>query len=76
MSSGARGMELVRILEASSASLRQGGSRIPFIPPDGPRPAQAATHSPGAEGHGAPKVEKKNLPETARHRATQPAVTA
>jgi predicted dehydrogenase len=76
LSCGTRGMELVRILEASSASLRQGGSRIPFIQPDGPRPAQAATHSPGAEGNGAPKVEKKNLPETARHRATQPAVTA
>jgi len=76
LSCGARGMELVRILEASSASLRQGGSRIPFVLPDGPQPAQASAHSPGTEGNGSPKGEKKHPPETARHRATQPAVTA
>ena len=76
LSCGARGMELVRILEASSASLRQGGSRIPFVQLDGPQAAQATAPSPGVEGDGAPKGEKKYLPETARHRATQPAVTA
>ena len=76
LSCGVRGMELVRILEASSASLRQGGSRVAFVQPEGPQPAQGTARSPGAEGNGGPKVEKKNLPETARHRATQPAVTA
>jgi predicted dehydrogenase len=30
LSCGVRGLELVRILEASSASLKQGGGRIPF----------------------------------------------
>jgi predicted dehydrogenase len=76
LSCGVRGMELVRILEASSASLRQGGSRIPFVQPEGPPPAPATAHLPGADADGAPKGEKKYLPETARHRATQPAVTA
>ena len=76
LSCGTRGMELVRILEASTASLKLGGSRIPFVHAEGPRPAPDYTHTPGTEGNGAPKVEKKNPPQTARHRATQPAVTA
>ena len=76
LSCGLRGLELVKILEASSASLKQGGSRIPFAHAEGPRPARAAAPAGRAEGNGALKVEKKNLPETARHRAVQPAVTA
>jgi predicted dehydrogenase len=76
LSCGTRGMELVKILEASSASLRLGGSRIPFVQTDGLRPAQADACSPGVDGNGARKEEKQNLAETARHRATQPAVTS
>jgi predicted dehydrogenase len=74
LSCGRRGMELVRILEASSASLRQGGSRIPFVRVEGPRPGRAGEEPPGSEGNGAPKAEKKNPPPAARHRAAQPAV--
>jgi predicted dehydrogenase len=75
LSCGTRGLELVKILEASSASLRLGGSRIPFVHSEGPRSGQASPHSSGAGGNGAPKAEKKILPAAARHRAAQPAVT-
>ena len=75
LSCGVRGMELVRILEASSASLRQGGSRIPFVHADGPRPAPLARTPRESAGDGAPKVEKKPAPDgppprdpTRRHR--------
>ena len=68
LSCGTRGMELVRILEASSASLKQGGSRIPFVAQETPRPV------PVAEANG--NHQKKDPPPTARRRATQPAVIA
>jgi len=75
LTGGTQGMDLVRILEASSASLWQGGSRIPFVHAEKPRAAQAGAHSPGVERDGAPRADK-HPPETARHRATHPAVTA
>jgi predicted dehydrogenase len=76
LTGGTQGMELVKILEASSASLWQGGSRIPFVHAEKPRAAQTGARPPGAERNGAPKAENKHLPETARHRATHPAATA
>jgi predicted dehydrogenase len=75
LTGGTQGMDLVRILEASSASLWQGGSRIPFVHAEKPRAAQAGAHPPAVERDGAPRVDK-HLPETARHRGTHPAVTA
>ena len=76
LSCGLRGMELVRILEASSASLRLGGSPVPFVHAEKLRPVQANARSPGAgDNHGASEADK-HLTGTARHRATQPAVTA
>jgi predicted dehydrogenase len=74
LSCGVRGMELVKILEASSASLRQGGSRIPFVHADAARAVRAGAPLPAASGNGDPKVEKKNPPPTARRRAVQPVV--
>ncbi len=76
LSCGIRGLELVKILEASSASLKEGGSRIPFVHAERPRPVRAAASPHVVEGNGASKQEKKNPPPTARHRATPPAVTS
>jgi predicted dehydrogenase len=39
---GARGMELVKILEASSASLKKGGSPVPFVSAGQAAPAEPA----------------------------------
>jgi len=75
MTGGVQGMELVKILEASSASLWQGGSRIPIVHDKALPPAQAGAHSPAAERNGAPKADSKHLPETGRHRATHPVVS-
>jgi predicted dehydrogenase len=75
LSCGVRGMELVKILEASSASLRQGGSRIPFVHAEGPRSVQAGAPLPAASANGDSKVEKKTPPPTARRRPVQPVVT-
>jgi predicted dehydrogenase len=77
LSCGVRGMELVRILEASSASLRQGGSRIPFVQAGEPQLGWAGAQLPEVRGNGVPKIEKKkSLPAAPRHHAVQPAVTA
>ena len=77
LSCGVRGMELVKILEASSASLREGGSRIPFVHEEEPRHGWAGAHLSPAGGNGVRKIEKKkNLPQTARPQAVPPAVTA
>jgi predicted dehydrogenase len=76
LTGGAQGMELVKILEASSASLRQGGSRIPFVHVEKPRVAQAGAHPPGAERNNGGSKADKHPPETARHPAAHPAVTA
>ncbi|MGA2555934.1 MAG: Gfo/Idh/MocA family oxidoreductase [Verrucomicrobiota bacterium] len=76
LSSGIRGLELVKILEACTASLHQGGSRIPFVDPEQPRLARSAAPPQKVEGNGGSKADKKNLPPTARPRAAQPAVTA
>ncbi len=76
LSNGLRGLELVKILEACTASLHQGGSRIAFVNPLEPQLARPAARPPKADGNGAPKAEKKHLPTTARPRATPPAVTA
>jgi predicted dehydrogenase len=45
---GARGLELVRILEASSASLQRGGGAIPFLRPEALPLAQIHAHDRGA----------------------------
>jgi predicted dehydrogenase len=75
LSCGARGMELVKILEASSASLRQGGSRVAFVKDAEPRFGWDAGHNPGGDGNGAAKMEKKkHAPSGGRERAVQPAV--
>jgi predicted dehydrogenase len=76
LSCGARGMELVRILEASSASLRQGGSRIPFVHSDGQRPPPAGPPTAGTDGNGAAKIEKKHPVEPPSRRPAQPTLTA
>ena len=76
LSCGVRGMELVKILEASSASLRQGGSRIPFVHDGGARDVRAGAPLPAASGNGEHKVEKVNTPTTGRRRAVQPVVIA
>jgi len=73
LTSGLQGMELVKILEASSASLQQGGGRIPFLQAEEPRFERAGAHTQGAGGNGSPKLEKKN---PARHGAAEPAVIA
>jgi predicted dehydrogenase len=70
LSCGIRGLELVRILEASTASLKQSGGRIPFITHHETRPGTAAPVN------GAHPPPKKDPPPTARRRATLPAVTA
>ena len=62
LSCGRRGLELVRILEASSASLKQGGSPVSFIIPE-------EAHLPRSNGHPAspdPKTEKKTVKQPAR----------
>jgi hypothetical protein len=74
LSCGVRGMELVRILEASSASLRQGGSRVPFVHAGGAQAVRGGTRHPGAAGNGESKEEKKSTPTTVRRRTVQPAV--
>jgi predicted dehydrogenase len=77
LSCGVRGMELVRILEASSASLRQGGSRIPFVQAGEPQMGWSGARLPEVRGNGVPKIEKKkSQPPAPRHPAVQPAVTA
>ena len=76
LSSGLRGLELVKILEACTASLHQGGSRIPFVHHEEPRRVRAALHPRPAEDNGTPKADKKNPPPTARPSAALPAVTA
>jgi len=74
LSCGVRGMELVKILEASSASLKQGGSRIPFIRSDGPRYSQDAARLQGSEARGA-STEKKSQPHPSGQHAPHPAVS-
>jgi predicted dehydrogenase len=76
LSCGLRGLELVRILEASSVSLKQGGSPVPFVMP-------ALSVIPEANGqphdgatNGATKVRKEAFPQLMRRGAEQPAVAA
>jgi hypothetical protein len=76
LSSGRQGMELVKILEACSVSLQNGGSRIPFVLPDPPRLLRVATLPAKANGNGTHKAVKKDLPAPAPNHAVQPAVAA
>jgi hypothetical protein len=77
LSCGVRGMELVKILEASSASLRQGGGRIPFVHAEETRRDWIGAHLPAARGNGVPKIEKKkSLPPAPGRPADPPAVIA
>ena len=76
LSCGLRGLELVKILEACTVSLQNGGSRVPFVLPDQPRLVRTAVLPEKARGNGAHKPEKKDLPAPARNHAVQPAVTA
>jgi predicted dehydrogenase len=76
LTSGVRGLELVRILEASSASLKLGGGAVPFV-------ASAPTCFAGVRGHerlgaanGVSKLEESLLPGLIRNYAVEPAVAA
>jgi predicted dehydrogenase len=76
LSNGVRGMELVKILEASSDSLKQGGARVPFTHHDPRRPDRAAAVPKSVKGNGASGSEKNNQGEKAGQPAIQPALTA
>jgi hypothetical protein len=69
-------MELVKILEASSDSLKQGGARVPFTHHDPRRPDQATAAPRSVKGNGATRTEKKNQGEKDGPLAVQPALTA
>jgi predicted dehydrogenase len=76
LSCGTRGMELVRILEASSISLKHGGSPVPFVNPQSPRLAQSNGQSREAGANGDSKLEKRNFPQVVRGGVETPAVAA
>jgi predicted dehydrogenase len=61
LSSGTQGLELVRILEASSVSLRQNGSPVHFVHDNG-RPASSKTLRLGSDPASIPIYEKRPIP--------------
>jgi predicted dehydrogenase len=77
LSCGVRGLELVRILEASSASLRQGGSPVAFNRPGLPVVAETNGHAREGAPNGAVKLGQRVFPqEMTRGGAGAPAVAA
>lgn len=73
---GARGLELVRILEASSVSLRQGGSPVTFDRPALHSVAETNGHSHEAVSNGSSKLRKGAYPHLVRGGEEQPATAA
>jgi predicted dehydrogenase len=78
LSCGTRGLELVRILEASSVSLKQGGSPVPFAVPSLSVISETNGHAPEtpAPTNGAAKVRKGAFPQLVGRGVEQPAVAA
>lgn len=76
LSCGTRGLELVRILEASSASLRQGGSPVTFDRATLPSPADANGNSREAVSNGSSKLRKGTYPHLVGGGEEQPATAA
>jgi predicted dehydrogenase len=73
---GTRGLELVRILEASSASLKLGGGAVSLV--DSASTSFAETHARdrAAGTHVVSKLEENLFPGFSRNHAVEPAVAA
>ncbi|MGA3179311.1 MAG: Gfo/Idh/MocA family oxidoreductase [Verrucomicrobiota bacterium] len=76
LSCGTRGLELVRILEASSLSLKQGGSPVPLLRPVLSLMVETNGRSHEAGRNGSSKLRNGNLPQLVRGNSGQPAVAA
>ncbi|MGD1085003.1 MAG: Gfo/Idh/MocA family oxidoreductase [Verrucomicrobiota bacterium] len=73
---GVRGLELVRILEASSASLKQGGSPVVFHRPDLAVVGETNGHAREAAPNGESKLGRRAFPQVVRGGADAPSVAA
>jgi len=71
LSSGLRGLELVRILEACTASLQRSGSKIPFVQLEQPQMVRAVVPPVKENGNGSGQKAPAGL---SRRRATNPAL--
>ena len=73
---GTRGLELVRILEAASASLKLGGAAVPFVGAASTSFAETNAYDQAARANGVSRLEESLFPKLMGNQAVESAVAA